>query len=121
MRQKNKIYISAGGIFPACIFCFTMNYLNLEMIKKQCIIDTDFTDDDKYLEMLGSVAEQLVEEQINESINTVATNNGGTVPEPLLQAMLMIVEYLYNNRGSEQTDIPPVVMYLCKLYRNFKN
>lgn len=98
-----------------------MNYLTLEMIKTQCVIDSEFTDDDNYLTSLGTVAEQIVQEQINESINTLAQNNGGEVPAPLLQAMLMIVEYLYNNRGSEQTDIPPVIMYICKLYRNYKN
>lgn len=91
------------------------------MIKTQCVIDSEFTDDDNYLTSLGTVAEQIVQEQINESINTLAQNNGGEVPAPLLQAMLMIVEYLYNNRGSEQTDIPPVIMYICKLYRNYIN
>lgn len=91
------------------------------MIKKQCIIDSDFTDDDKYLEMLGSASEKIIEEQINESIDSLVEKNDGTVPEPIIQAMLMTVEYLYDNRGSDQTDIPPVIMYLCKLYRNYKN
>ena len=37
-----------------------MNYLTIDELKKQCIIDLDFTEDDDYLAALGDTAEALV-------------------------------------------------------------
>ena len=44
-----------------------MNYLTIDELKKQCIIDLDFTEDDDYLAALGDTAEALVEQQIDSS------------------------------------------------------
>lgn len=97
-----------------------MNYLTLEMLHRQCVIDDDFTEDDEYLEALGDTAEEIVEKQIGMSLTEVLEDNSDKMPAPLVHAMKMIVEYLYNNRGSGETEIPDAFYYMCSLYRCYK-
>ena len=96
-----------------------MNYLTIDELKKQCIIDLDFTEDDDYLAALGDTAGALVEQQIDSSLSDVVAENDGELPSPLKHAMKLIVEYLYNNRGSDESQIPEAYFYMCKLYRKF--
>ena len=91
------------------------------MIKAQCVIDEDFEDDDVYLEHLGTVAEQLVEKEIDRSIDEVVSEEG-KMPYPLLQAMLLYVDFLYGgDRGSsgQEIPIPPAISRVCQLYRRY--
>lgn len=97
-----------------------MNYLTLSMLKQQLVISDDFDDDDEYLEALGDTAEELVEQQIDKSLVAVLEDNNGHMPAPLLHACKMIVEYLYDNRGSSDSEIPSAFYYMCALYRNYK-
>ena len=97
-----------------------MRYLTISELKQQCVIDGDFNDDDDYLAALGETAETLVEQQIDKSLDDVVSDSGGELPAPLRHAMKIIVEYLYNNRGSDESSIPEAYYYMCKLYRNFK-
>lgn len=97
-----------------------MEFLTVDELKKQCIIDLDFDDDNDYLEALGETAEELVAQQIDKSLHDVVSENNGTLPAPLKHAMKLIVEYLYNNRGSDESQIPEAYFYMCKLYRHYK-
>jgi uncharacterized phage protein (predicted DNA packaging) len=97
-----------------------MNYLTLSMLKQQLVIDADFTEDDEYLEALGDTAEELVEQQIDKPLVDVIADNNNKMPAPLLHACKMIVEYLYDNRGSSDSEIPSAFYYICALYRNYK-
>lgn len=97
-----------------------MTYLTLDELKKQCVIDSSFTDDDTYLSSLGDTAEALVEQQIDSLLSDVVSENNGVLPAPLKHAMKLIVEYLYNNRGSDESQIPEAYFYMCRLYRNFQ-
>lgn len=97
-----------------------MKYLTIEAIKQQLIIDSDFTEDDELLNALGDTAEELVEQQIDADLTDVVSNNNGKLPAPLQHAMKMIVEYLYNDRGSGETEIPKAFTYMCHLYRNYR-
>lgn len=96
-----------------------MKYLTLAQIKKQCVIDADFTDDDEYLEALGDTCEQTVERQVNCKLEDLIAENDGELPMPLVHAMKMLVEYLYSNRGGEDIQIPESFYYLCHLFRNY--
>lgn len=96
-----------------------MQYLTIDKIKKQCVIDSTFTDDDTYLEALGDTAEQLVEQQIDAPLSEIVAKNDGELPAPLEHAMKLIVEYFYNNRGSDESQVPEAYFYMCKLYRNY--
>lgn len=97
-----------------------MQYLTIDDIKKQCVIDADFNEDNEYLEALGDTAEEIVEQQIDKLLSDVVSENNGKLPAPLQHAMKMLVEYLYNNRGSDESQIPEAFYYMCKLYRNYK-
>ena len=97
-----------------------MRFLTIDELKKQCVIDNDFDDDNEYLESLGETAETLVEQQIDKSLDDVVSDNDGILPAPLKHAMKMIVEYFYNNRGSDESSIPEAYYYMCKLYRQYK-
>ena len=96
-----------------------MNYLTLEDIKRQIVMDLDYNEEDELLVSLGDAAEQLVEKQIDVKLYDIAGENDGELPAPLLQSMKLIVEYLYDNRGSGENDIPPAFFYICQLYRNY--
>ena len=91
-----------------------MNYLTLEDIKRQCIIDFDFTDDDTYLESIGEASEDFVEQ-----IGNLDLSEYPTLPPSLKHSMLLLCEYFYNNRGSDTTDIPPLFYTMIKMYRNY--
>lgn len=95
-----------------------MNYLTLEDIKRQCIIDFDFTDDDIYLESLGNTAEDFVEQIGNLDLSDIVGCKG-ELPPSLKHSMLLLCEYFYNNRGSDTTDIPPLFYTMIKMYRNY--
>lgn len=99
-----------------------MKYLTLEQLKKQCIIDEDFTDDDTYLESIGLAAENLVEQQVNEDLEDIMAENDNEMPQSLIQAMLLLVEFFYANRGTDDdAKIPSAFYYICRLYRNYEN
>ena len=99
-----------------------MKYLTIEQIKRQLVIDESFTDDDILLTDLGTAAEEMVSQEINESLDKVIKNNKGELPAPLRQAMLMYVDYFYaTNRGSAgEIEIPNSIFRLCQMYRNYK-
>lgn len=97
-----------------------MQYLTIDELKKQCNIDTEFTDDDEYLVSLGDTAETLVSEQVNLPLDEIVAMNDGVMPSPLKHAMKLIVEYFYDNRGSDSTQIPDAYKYMTQLYRNYR-
>lgn len=115
-----------GGIPPPYFYKINlhyMEYLTLDLIKKQCIIDACFIDDDSYLEHLGTVAEQMIEQEVDMPLEEIAANNDGELPMPLMHAALMYVDYLYGaERGSstQEIQIPPAIIRFCQMYRRFK-
>ena len=96
-----------------------MQFLTLEQIKKQLIIDQDFTDDDEYLEMLGDSAEQFLADHLNRNLFEVVGDFGGDLPPSLQHALRMLVDYFYSTeRGSSNSgsDIPKAFFTLTKNY-----
>lgn len=96
-----------------------MDYLELDEIKKQIVMDLDYHDEDEYLESLGDTAEQLVATHIDRNLADVVAYNDGELPAPLKHAMKMIVEYLYDNRGSAENEIPEAYFYMLRFYQNY--
>lgn len=97
-------------------------YLNLEQVKKHLNIDSDFTEDDDYLNHLILVAESAVSIHLN--IALVELETGGTLPPAIIQAMLLMIGTLYSNRESvaynNVMEVPLCYQYLIDLYRNYK-
>ena len=100
-----------------------MNYLTLDLIRQHLNIEQDFTEDDKYLGHLGSVVEVVVEKDIDNSLETLAELDGGELPLPLIQAMLLLLGTYYANREniafSNGTEVPKTYEYLTALYRRY--
>lgn len=99
-------------------------YLDLDVIKKHLNVESDFTDDDELIVLYADAAEQAVEVHVNESIENIAEKNGGCIPTPLFQAMLLMVGNLYQNReivGTKTSALPFNYNYLIDLYRNYNN
>lgn len=96
-----------------------MTYLSLEDIKHQLVIDDDFIEDDEYLKSLGDTAERLVDEHTDFKLSSICEASRGELPSTLKMAMLMIVDFLYDQRGSSDKDIPNAFYVLCQPYKTY--
>lgn len=99
-------------------------YIQLDLAKKHLNIEDDFIEDDEYILSLIDVAESAVRVHINEDFASIAEKNGGCLPSPILQAALLMVGNLYQNReavGSKAQELPFNYRYLIDLYRNYNN
>ena len=99
-------------------------YATLDMAKRHLNIEDAFTDDDSYIESLISVAEEKVAVELCMSVEDLATiNKNGSLPAPILQAILLTIGAYYTNREDITTvQTKPLeygVKYLTQLYRNF--
>jgi hypothetical protein len=97
-----------------------MTYLNLELIKNHLNLQ-NFSDDDTYLQHLGSAVEFVVERDIDKKLSKIAEENGGEFPPSLLHAMLLLVGTYYANRENISyascVEVPKTYQYICDLYR----
>lgn len=99
-------------------------YIELDYAKKHLNIEPDFTEDDEYILGLIDAAEQAVRVHVNEDFDTLAEQNGGCLPAPILQAMLLAIGNWYQNRepvGTRNQALPFNFQYLVDLYRNYYN
>lgn len=97
-----------------------MTYLTIDAIKQQLRIDANFTLDDVLLESLGDSAEEFLEAHLNIALDDVCADNSGYLPKSLYQALLMFVDYSYDNSGSgENKEIPNAFWVLCAPYKKY--
>lgn len=99
-------------------------YVELDIAKKHLNIEPDFTEDDEYILGLIDMAEQAVRVHTNEDFDKLAEDNGGCLPAPLFQAMLLMIGNMYQNRepiGNKDLELPFNYRYLIDLYRNYYN
>lgn len=100
-----------------------MNHLTLKLIKEHLNLDNDFTMDDEYLSVLGDVVEKVVERHIDDSFAYLASVNGGHLPAPLFQAMLLLLGTYYSNREhiafNSNYEVGNSYTFLIDLYRNY--
>ena len=99
-----------------------MNYLTLDEIKKQCVVDENFNDDDEFFEMIGDAAEDMTAQLLDCSLDQLSAENG-ELPATIRHAMRILCDYFYSvNRGSsdDAPDIPTAVTLMLKLYRNYR-
>ena len=98
--------------------------LTLDKVKQHLNLDKDFKDDDEYILGLMDVAEKAVRVHTNEDFHNIAEKNG-EFPTPLLQAMLLMIGNLYQNRETSGTvktaQLPYNYEYLINLYKNYNN
>ncbi len=99
-------------------------YIPLDLAKKHLNLEADYHDDDEYILTLIDVAEEAVRVHVNEDLESIAEKNGGCIPSPLFQAMLLQIGALYQNReivGTKTQALPFAYQYLIDLYRNYDN
>ena len=98
--------------------------IELERIKKHLNIDSGYTQDDDYITYLETVAEQIVEKHIDKTLEDIIAEEGA-VPTPLLQAMLLIIGNLYDNRESvaynNVVEVPNTLTYILSMYRDYND
>ena len=101
-------------------------FLNINQIKQHLNIDADYPMDDDYLIQLAEVSEQIVLKHIDEKLSDIAEREGGELPKPLLQAMLLLIATFYNSResvtyGATPIEVPLTFNYILSLYKNYNN
>lgn len=97
-----------------------MNYLSLDDIKRQCRIEPEFIEDDTILEIYGDAAESFLTAHLNCELDDIAAENGGELPKALYQALLMLVDYSYNESGSGQNyEIPNAFWIITNPYKKY--
>lgn len=97
--------------------------ITLEMAKKHLNIEPDFKDDDEYILGLIDVAIKAVRVHTNDDFCKIAEKDG-EFPTPLIQAALLMLGNLYQQReivGSKNVELPFNYQYLIDLYRNYNN
>lgn len=96
--------------------------ITLEMAKQHLNLEADYVEDDMYLQTLIEVAEQAVTVHVNEELEKLVDEEGN-LPKPLLQAMLLMIGNLYQNREMvapmKITALPYNYEYLINLYKNY--
>mgnify|MGYP003476145847 FL=1 len=99
-----------------------MTCIPLELAKKHLNLDEDYTEDDEYILGLVAAAKGAVEKALNASLDRLAEENGGEVPMAIIQAVLLMVGNLYQNReitGSKTAALPYNFEYLINLYKHY--
>lgn len=99
-----------------------METLGIDTVKNHLNLEQTFTEDDEYILGLIQAAKEAVERHVNCDLTVLAESNGGELPTPLLQAQLLMVENLYQNRGivgQKVVSLPRNYDYLIDLYRNY--
>ena len=101
--------------------CTPMRYLTLDQIKKHLNIDSDFTEDDSYLESLEIVAVELIQKHIDHSLTLLEVD--GQLPLSLQQGILLCIGNFYNNRESvayaSTHEIPSNLQWILDLYQYY--
>lgn len=95
-------------------------YISLALAKKQCNIDTDFTDDDEFVLWLIEVALATIQVDLCCPLEAFEDEDG-KIPAPICHAALLYVAELYANREvnayTNVSTVPFGYSYLLDLYR----
>lgn len=98
------------------------NYLTLENVKNHIRVDSEFTDEDNYITGLMDAAELAVARKIDCPLVYLEDENK-QLPQPLIQAMLLLVGTWYNFRESVNTastsPVDHALDMLCDLYHEY--
>ena len=101
-----------------------MSYLTLEFAKYQLNIESGYTTDDKYIQHLINVSEEVINNFCDGKLSGYTGTTGATaMPVVILQATMLMVAHLYTNRTpiafSNGVEIPYTVRFLVSKYLNY--
>lgn len=95
-----------------------MKWLTLPKIKAQLRIESDFHDEDEWLEDAGETAEDAILDVLNRSYDDLF-EVFGRIPAPVRQSSLMLVSSLYKDREkdlAQEVHDNPTFSLLLKPY-----
>ena len=97
-----------------------MTMVDLELFKKHVRAD-DFDDDDDYLDHLLEAATVAIVTATNRTEEELREMGGGTMPVPIIHAVMMLAAHWYNVRESvsmgQMHQVPDTMQALVKPYR----
>ncbi len=101
-----------------------MAYVDLQLVKRHLNVESDFSEDDDYIQTLIAVADAMVAKELCVPVEELATIDGGEdIPAPLKQAVLLSVGAYYAFREDITTvqsrPLEQGVKYLTQLYRDY--
>jgi uncharacterized phage protein (predicted DNA packaging) len=101
-----------------------MAYVDLPLVKRHLNVESDFLEDDDYIQTLIETAEENIAKDLCITVEELATIDGSTkIPAPLRHAILLTIGTYYSNRENVSTaklqEIPRGARYLTELYRNY--
>ena len=88
----------------------TLKFLTLADIKAQARIESDFTDEDNYLTMLGKAAERKLFADIQRTYDEVVTMEEEW-PVDLTLAALLLTSYWYKHREAAENPSMSAIPY----------
>lgn len=91
-----------------------MKVLTIDDLIRQSRLQNPSSDEQQYLEEIGTTAEEMVEKAINQSWEEVYEQYG-EYPTSLRHAALMLADYYYRVRG-EDVALPRAAAVLCRPY-----
>lgn len=102
-----------------------MAYVDLDMAKKHLNVESEFKDDDNYIQMLIDVAEAKVAKELCVSVEDLKGIDGGKeIPMPLKHAILLNVGGYYANREEvsniQSRELVQGSKYIISLYRDYR-
>lgn len=96
--------------------------LTLDVIKMQCRLENDFTEEDRLLELLALAAEARAVTYLNRNLYKTpddipaSDEDGIVISEDIRLALLMLVSHWYENRSSvselEMSETPQAFEFL---------
>ncbi len=97
-----------------------MSVVSLELFKKHTRSD-DFGDDDVLLQHYLDSAEESVVRQTHRTREELLEMGGGQMPQPLIQAVMLLAAHWYNQRESvsvaQMNAVPDSLQSLILQYR----
>ena len=97
-----------------------MSEVALSLFKKHVRAD-DFSDDDDYLQQCLDAAEASVVHATNRTLDELKLMGGGSLPAPLVQAILLVGGSAYDHRENDApqqySEIPWGASSIIKQYR----
>ena len=100
-----------------------MGYVSLSYLKKQLNIDSAFTDDDEYIQLLEEAAEEVVARYCDYPLSQYEDENGN-LPKSLNHAIALWVATNYSIRESvsatSMNNVPGTFELLMDLFRDYR-
>ncbi|WJV61360.1 head-tail connector protein [Pectobacteriaceae bacterium C52] len=101
--------------------------LTLDQIKRQLRLESDYTDEDELLTLLGTAVQRTTETYVNRNLYPSAQDIPDTDPDGLALsddirlAMLLLLTHWYENRSSvsdfEKAEVPQGYAWIVGPYR----